>query len=68
MRGQTDLLPHAQAFSDYIDRNPNIKSILLSDSVFACFAELVNSQVLGKKRHSGKITFVETRAARDLLI
>lgn len=57
-----------KCFKKYLEKYSYISDILLSEDVYNNFTSLVNSEILGKKRHVWKISFVETRSARNLLI
>jgi len=55
-------------FYKFLKKNFYIKNILLEDSFFEIFEKIIETEVLWEKRHSGQISFVETRKARKLLI
>ncbi|MDQ7009283.1 MAG: hypothetical protein Q9M94_03250 [Candidatus Gracilibacteria bacterium] len=56
-------------FSKFIKKHSYLEEILLEDKeFFEVYEKIINTEVLGSKRHSGRIDFVETREARRLLI
>ena len=62
------LYDYWKCFKAYLEKYSYISDILLNDDFFKNFEDLVNSEILWKKRHVWKISFVETRKARTLLI
>ena len=62
------LLPIANCFKEFLEKYDFIKKNLLDKDFHKKFRILVESEIFWKKRHSGRITFVETRKARRLLI
>ncbi len=65
-----DSLPHfMHLFRKFLWLNREIKQLLLKDKNFyTILKNIIESEVLWEKRHKGRITFVETREARKLLI
>jgi hypothetical protein len=63
-----ELYDYGKCFKKYIKKNLSISEILLKESNYKIFANVIESEILGKKRHIWKINFVETREARKLLI
>ena len=55
-------------FSQYIKEFDYLWDVILDKEFFDNFSQLVESEVLWKKRHSGKIDFIQTRDMRQLLI
>jgi len=55
-------------FKEFLEKFSFIKNILLDDEFFKIFEEIIETEVLWEKRHSGQISFIETREARKLLI
>ena len=55
-------------FKEFLENFSFIKNILLDDEFFKIFEEIIKTEVLWEKRHSGQISFIETREARKLLI
>ena len=41
---------------------------MLSDEFFGLYSELIEGEVFGGKRHSGRITREETQKVRELLV
>lgn len=68
IRNNDELQDYWKCFKDYLEKYNFLWDILLSDEFFKCFSSLVNSDILWKKRHVGKINFKETKQARKLLI
>lgn len=62
------LYDYWKCFKKYLDKYKYIWDILYWDDFFNIYEELISSEILGKKRHVWKISFVETRSARKLLI
>jgi hypothetical protein len=56
------------AFKEYIDKYQYIREILLNNDFYDNFSKLIDSEILWKKRHVWKISFVEAREARKYLI
>lgn len=63
-----ELYDYGKCFKEYLDKYDFISSILYDDEFYNNFESLVDSEILGKKRHVWKISFIETRTARNLLI
>ncbi len=55
-------------FKDYFEKYYYLQDILFEEKFYNNFKQLVNSELLGKKRHSWKISFEEARDARDFFI
>jgi hypothetical protein len=53
-----------QAFAQYLDKYPDIRSILLSDRFFLLFEKIIESDVFGGKRHQGSISLSDTKNTR----
>jgi len=62
------LYDYAKAFKEYLDKYQDLKNILLDNEFLKIFKKLIDTEILGKKRHSWNISFIETRQARKLLI
>ena len=58
----------ASCFSKYLDKYYYLKDILLEKEFYSKFKKLVDTELLGKKRHSWKMDFDETLDARELFI
>ncbi len=59
---------YGKCFKKYLEKYRYLGDCLLSDEIYTILEVLVNSEILGKKRHVWKITFDETKEARTLLI
>lgn len=57
-----------KCFKEYLEKYTHISDILFNEEFYDNFEKLVSSEILGKKRHVGRVSFVETREARGLLI
>ncbi len=68
IRNNDNLEDYGTCFKKYLEKYDFLGNILLSDEFFNTFSSLVNSDILGKKRHVGNINFAETQKARKLLI
>ena len=56
-------------FYKFLKKHSFIKNILLEDKEYLeIFEKIMETEVLWEKRHSGQISFVDTREARKLLI
>ena len=62
------LYDYWKCFKEYLEKYSYISDILFWEEFFNNFSELVNSEILWKKRHVWKISFIEAREARSLLI
>ncbi|MDD2907975.1 MAG: hypothetical protein PHH98_05010 [Candidatus Gracilibacteria bacterium] len=63
-----NLSEFTKCFSEFLDNHLYIKDILLEDNFYKLLKILVDSEVFGKKRHEGKITYEETKKTRTILI
>ncbi|MDQ1344182.1 MAG: hypothetical protein QG650_902 [Patescibacteria group bacterium] len=68
IRNGEKLFDYGNAFRDYLEKYRTIGDFLLSDEFFLPFSEIVESDVFGGKRHSGKISVKETAATRKVLL
>jgi len=59
---------YVELFFGYLEEYTYLADVILNDTVFKNFSHLIESQVLGEKRHIWKIDFSQTRDARQLLI
>jgi hypothetical protein len=57
-----------ETFAAYLDKYIEVKDVLLSDDFYKLFAEVITSDVLGWKRHAGKINIKETEKTRKLMV
>ena len=62
------LYDYWKCFKLYLEKYEYISEILFKDEFYNNFNNLVNSEILGKKRHVWRISFIEARSARTLLI
>lgn len=53
-----------RTFVEYLDKYPNLREFLLSDSFFSLFEKVIESDVFGGKRHSGSISLTDTKNTR----
>lgn len=68
IRSWEALEDYAQCFKDFLEKYNYLWDVFLSDEFYWAFWKLVNSEILGKKRHVWKINFEETAQARKILI
>lgn len=68
IRENERLFDYGNAFKEYLEKYRTIGDFLLSDEFFTAFSKIVESDVFGGKRHSGKISFEETAVTRSLLL
>ena len=68
IKEEDTLYDYWKCFKEYLEKYTYISDILFNEEVYINFNDLVSSEILGRKRHVGRITFVETRGARSLLI
>ncbi len=68
-RNKTKLPQYTYLFFKFLWEQYGLRKVLLEDDdFFAIFKKVIESEVLGSKRHKWKITFVETRSARNAII
>ena len=68
IKNEEDLGDYGECFKKYLEKYRYLGDCLLCDEIYTILEVLVNSEILWKKRHVGKITFDETKEARTLLI
>ncbi len=68
IKDNKELFDYWNNFKKYLDKYVYLKDILLDKEFLSIFKQIIDSEILWKKRHSGQISFVETRKARNLLI
>ncbi len=68
IREKEPLFDYGSAFRDYLAKYRTVGDFLLSDAFFVPFSQIVESDVFGGKRHSGKISIEETNATREVLL
>lgn len=64
IRNKEHLYDFGQAFSQYLDKYPELRDILLSDRFFLLFEKVIESDVFGGKRHQGSISLSDTKNTR----
>ena len=57
-----------KCFKNYLEKYTYISDILFNKDFYYNFDKLINSEILWKKRHVWKVSFVEAREARSFLI
>ena len=62
------LLEFSTEFREYLTKYIDLGNLLLSDAFYRPYGELVEGDVFGGKRHSGRITLEETTKMRELLV
>lgn len=68
IRNGERLFDYGNAFKEYLEKYRTVGDFLLSDEFYLPFSEIVESDVFGGKRHSGKISLEETVATRKILL
>ena len=63
-----ELFEYSKCFKEYLEKYEFLAETLLNDEFISCFKKIVETEILGKKRHVWKIDFEETRKARRLII
>ena len=63
-----ELFEYSMCFKKYLEKYDFLWKILLDEDFINCFKNIVDTEILGKKRHVWKIDFVETKKARKLII
>ncbi len=53
-----------QTFSDYLNKYPDLRNVLVSDKFFLLFEKIIESDVFGGKRHQGSISLSDTKNTR----
>lgn len=68
IKNDEEIFGYWKAFKDYLEKYSYLKDILFDEKFYSNLSEIVESEILWKKRHSWRITFVETRAAREIFV
>ncbi len=68
IKNNDKLYDYWNTFLLYLDKYIDLKNLLLDDNFFKLFTEIINSDVFWSKRHSGKISFEETKAIRKIIV
>lgn len=55
-------------FKDYLNKYFYLKDVLLNKEFLKIYSDILDTEILGKKRHSWSISFDETKRARQMLI
>lgn len=64
IRNGEKLYDFGQVFSQYLDKYPDLRNMLLSDDFFLLFGKVIESDVFGGKRHQGSISLGDTKNTR----
>ena len=65
---EKELFDYGKVFKKYLEKYDYLWNILLSPEFIKKYDELISTETLWKKRHSGKINFLDTRKSRNLII
>lgn len=68
IKNNEQIYDYWKCFKWYLEKYNNLSEILLDDSFFEIFKKIMDSEILGKKRHIWKINYEETKNARESLI
>ncbi len=68
IKNNKNLFDFTIAFKKFLEKYKDLEIILLDDNFLKIFKEIIETEILWKKRHSWKITFLETKKARKLII
>lgn len=68
IRNGEKLYDFGHTFVSYLEKYPNLRDFLLSDSFFSLFEKVVASDVFGGKRHSGSISLADTKNTRTWIM
>lgn len=63
-----ELYDYGKIFKLYLEKYKFLWDVLLNKSFIKKYEELISTETLWKKRHLGKINFLDTRKARELII
>jgi len=64
IRNGEKLHDFGRTFSEYLDKYPDIRTMLLSDRFFLLFEKIIESDVFWGKRHQGSISLEDTKKTR----
>lgn len=59
---------YGRCFQGYLEKYLYLQNVLLDDDFYEMFEVLMDSEILWKKRHVGKISLAETCQARNILL
>lgn len=68
IKNDWELFDYWKAFKEFLEKFDYISDILFLEEFYNNFEKLVNSEILWRKRHVWKISFEETKKAREFLI
>lgn len=68
LRKNEKLWDYQSSFKQYLEHHSDVSQVILSDSFYLLLTQVVDSEVLWKKRHEWKINFLETREAREKIV
>ncbi|MDD5376995.1 MAG: hypothetical protein PHH16_02650 [Candidatus Gracilibacteria bacterium] len=68
IRNGEKLYDFGQVFSQYLDKYPDLRDMLLSDRFFLLFEKVIESDVFGGKRHQGSISLSDTKNTRKWVV
>ncbi len=63
-----ELYDYWKTFKKFLDKYFYLKEKLLDEEFLRIYKEIADSWILWKKRHSGQISFIETRKLRKLIL
>jgi len=63
-----EIYDYWKCFKNYLDKYSYLKDVLLDKNFLNIFKQIIDTEIFWKKRHTGQISFVETRKARELII
>lgn len=67
IKNDEKLYTYWETFAEYLDKYRELKDVLLTQEFMDLFREVVDSEVFGAKRHSGKISLDETVRTRQIM-
>ena len=68
IRTGAPLYDFGKSFAEYLDKYPSLRDLLISDTFFALFQKVINSEIFGAKRHQGSISIGDTKNARTWIL
>lgn len=68
IKNDEKLYDYWRFFKVYLDKNPDLRDLILSDEFYNLFTKVVNSEVFWAKRHAGKINFKDTNDTRKIMV
>ncbi|MFZ4461042.1 MAG: hypothetical protein ACOYN2_00375 [Patescibacteria group bacterium] len=67
IRSGEKLYEFATMFQEYLSKYGELQALLLSDEFYTPYCKLIESDIFGGKRHTGRLSFEETEKARLIL-